>query len=138
MPDIDPAFGTYALPPAHENWRQKACGFPQTKWGRAKISFCRKRALAGLSEPFDIDIAPHVKARLYPSENRCEKRAFAGVQTWDAAERGVLERAVKNGAQTPFVFLDVGANVREDLVGKTILTAQQIEDVVAYLATLKE
>ena len=37
-----------------------------------------------------------------------------------------------------FYSLNVGVNVREDLVGKTILTAQQVEDVVAYLATLKE
>jgi sulfur-oxidizing protein SoxX len=37
-----------------------------------------------------------------------------------------------------FYSLNVGINVRENLVGKTILNAQQVEDVVAYLATLKE
>jgi sulfur-oxidizing protein SoxX len=37
-----------------------------------------------------------------------------------------------------FYSLNVGVDVRKDLVGKTILTAQQVEDVVAYLGTLKE
>jgi sulfur-oxidizing protein SoxX len=37
-----------------------------------------------------------------------------------------------------FYSLNVGVDVREDLVGKTILSAQEVEDVVAYLATLKE
>lgn len=36
-----------------------------------------------------------------------------------------------------FYSLDVGMNVRKDLVGKTILTAEQIESIVAYLGTLK-
>jgi len=36
-----------------------------------------------------------------------------------------------------FYSLHVGAKVRKQLEGKTILTAQQVEDVVAYLSTLK-
>lgn len=37
-----------------------------------------------------------------------------------------------------FYSLDVGESVAEEYVGKTILTAVQVEDVVAYLGTLKE
>ena len=36
-----------------------------------------------------------------------------------------------------FYSLHVGVDVRKDLVGKTILTAQQVEDALAYLSTLK-
>ncbi|WP_114391212.1 sulfur oxidation c-type cytochrome SoxX [Notoacmeibacter marinus] len=49
------------------------------------------------------------------------------------------KKALYEGTIMPgFYTLDVGKHVREDLVGQTILSAQQVEDVVAYLQTLKE
>lgn len=108
---LNPPFGTYALPEAREKLRLKADSYKDSRWGRAMISRHRNRALKGLNEPFDVSVAPGVKARLYPSRNRCEKRAFAGVQVWDAAERGALETAVKSCTDDSFVFLDVGANI---------------------------
>ncbi len=104
-----PAFGTFALPPARENIRVKADGCSDTRIGCWIISARRKRAIRGLCEPFDICVAPDVKARLYPSGNRCEKRAMAGVQVWDAEERGALRKSINVG-DSLFTFFDIGAN----------------------------
>jgi FkbM family methyltransferase len=102
-------FGTRALPDPRERIRAHASTYADSQWGHWMISLARKRAIRDLTEPFDVTVAPGVKARLYPSGNRCEKRAIAGVQVWDAAERAALERAVHHGDE-PFTFLDVGAN----------------------------
>lgn len=63
-------------------------------------------------------------------------------ERWDTGQlRAIVVNAKKVfGADTimpGFYTLDVGVNVRKDLVGKTILSAQDVEDVVAYLETLK-
>lgn len=111
MSDLDPPFGIYALPPARETWRTRADAYSDTRWGRMMISRCRKKALSSGTEPFDVEVIPGLNARLYPSGNRCEKRAFAGVQVWDALERQALKSAIERNAEPEFVFLDVGANV---------------------------
>ncbi len=109
--DITPPFGTYALPPARETWRKKADAYKNTRIGRALISRARKKALVGEEGPFDVQVDEGVKARLYPSGNRCEKRAFAGVQIWDTPERLSLKSVIEEKSEQPFIFLDVGANV---------------------------
>lgn len=50
------------------------------------------------------------------------------------SKKALTEETVMPG----FYSLEVGVHVSEKFVGKTILSAQQVEDVVAYLATLKE
>jgi len=108
---IDPPFGHYALPPAREARRFNAHRMGNDRLGRWVISLSRKQAIRGLEEPFDVPVAPGVNARLYPSTNRCEKRALCGVQVWDPIERGALQNAIANTLEDTFVFLDVGANV---------------------------
>lgn len=109
--ELIPPFGTYALPAPREAWRQKAAKFKDTQIGRWRISHARKKALAGEDGPFDVDVDPGVKARLYPKGNRCEKRAFAGPQAFDPVERQRLKELIQNDNKTPFIFMDVGANV---------------------------
>ena len=109
--DITPPFGTYVLPPAREAWREKAREYKDTRIGRALISRARKKALLSEEGPFDVKVDDGLLARLYPIGNRCEKRAFAGVQIWDALERSALNSAIQTEIETPFIFLDVGANV---------------------------
>ncbi len=106
-----PTFGHYALPAKRETLRKRADKFAATRIGRLGISLYRKQAFKGLSDPFDVQVMAGVNARLYPRSNRCEKRAFAGVQIWDAEERAALASAFDASAHRPFVFLDVGANV---------------------------
>ena len=106
-----PEFGHYALPTKREALRKRADKFAASRIGRLGISLYRKQAFKGLSDPFDIQVMPGVNTRLYPRSNRCEKRAFAGVQIWDAEERAALADALDASTAAPFVFLDVGANV---------------------------
>jgi L-cysteine S-thiosulfotransferase len=63
-------------------------------------------------------------------------------ERYDAAQlRGIIANAKKlfteDTVMPGFYTLEVGATVREESVGKTIISAQEVEDVVAYLATLK-
>lgn len=62
---------------------------------------------------------------------------------WSEAElRGIIVNAkIAFGDHTmmpAFYRTDGYFRLREDFVGKTILSAQQVEDVIAYLMTLKE
>ena len=107
---LTPIFGYHALPKRREARRQRAAKAGHNKLSAWYISFCRKQALRGLTQPFDVEIEPRLKARLYPHGNRCEKRAIAGLHHWDAQERSFLKQAILQ-SHNDFAFLDIGANV---------------------------
>lgn len=61
---------------------------------------------------------------------------------WDEAQlRGIVvnsKMTFEDSIMPSFYRTKNGARTLEKFAGKTILTAQQVEDVVAYLTTLKE
>ncbi len=60
---------------------------------------------------------------------------------WDTAQlRGIVVNSKMTFEDTimPAFYHEGGERILEKFVGTTILTAQQVEDIVAYLQTLKE
>ena len=61
---------------------------------------------------------------------------------WNAAElRGIISNSKEMFPETimPAFYIDSGyERPLEDFAGKSILSAQQVEDIVAYLLTLTE
>lgn len=108
-PDIP--FGRFALPPWRENLRRLAGRLPRNGFGRRMRSLLRRVVTAGASEPYDIEVFPAVRARVYPRTNVCEKRVFAAPQLYDWPERQTLSTALAEAETEPFVFVDLGANV---------------------------
>lgn len=111
QPTLEPPYGTHALPPLGTAARRLAGVLPGNRLGRIGVSLLRRIVTGGKPGPFDVDVFPHVRARLYPAGNRCEKRAVAGPQLFDRAEREALREAFAASPSSPFVFLDLGANV---------------------------
>lgn len=104
-------FGTYRLPGKLEAFRRGGNTLPDSFLGRRMASLIRKLCLLlGGDGPFDIPVFERQNARVYPRSNRCEKRAFSGLRSWDRAERAFLGDAIAKAADE-FVFVDAGANV---------------------------
>ncbi|MEM9047759.1 MAG: FkbM family methyltransferase [Pseudomonadota bacterium] len=110
IPSPDPGFGAYALPAPLEALRGYADHMPRGRAGRWGASLIRRICLKARPPPYDVVLFGSQKARLYPQDNRCEKRAFAGAHLWDGAERRYLDGMVAEG-RGGFVFVDAGANV---------------------------
>ncbi|WP_417769903.1 FkbM family methyltransferase [Stappia sp.] len=108
---LDPPFGAHALSAPREALRRLAGAMPENRLGRIGVSLIRKLATGGAPGPFDVEVFPSIRARLYPTSNRCEKRAVAGAQLFDPDERAALRDVFAASASSPFVFVDLGANV---------------------------
>jgi FkbM family methyltransferase len=110
--DSDLPFGAFELPAIVESFRSTADRLRGDAYSRRLMSLARRACLLGRRDPIDVQIFGRCRARLYPRSNRCEKRVFLGVNSWDRDERlAVSQRLSASPAGRPFVFVDGGANV---------------------------
>jgi FkbM family methyltransferase len=110
--DGQPPFGALRLPAPVETFRNIANKMHANAVSRRLMSLARRGCLAVRSDPIDVEVFGNCRARLYPRSNRCEKRVFLGVHSWDAAEREAISQQMQQApASRPFVFVDGGANV---------------------------
>jgi FkbM family methyltransferase len=108
----EPPFGRLRLPPSVEFLRSTANKMQDGAVSRRLLSVVRRLCMAGRSDPFDVDVFNGGRVRLYPRTNRCEKRVFLGVNSWDALERAEIAREMRSApSDRPFTFVDGGANV---------------------------
>lgn len=106
------AFGALRLPSLVESFRIHANKLQGNALSRRLMSLARRACFSVCTDPIDVEIFDSCRARLYPRSNRCEKRVFLGVNSWDAEERKFLTAAMQTApASRPFVFIDGGANV---------------------------
>lgn len=106
MNNIEPAYGTYALP----EWRQRllhlAQSFPVTWLGRRAALIARRFALRGWQGPIDSE-AEGFRLRVHIADNVSERKFLFMPQFVDPAERAFIrERLQEQGG----LFLDIGAN----------------------------
>lgn len=110
--DGDLPFGARRLPASLERFRSFANRLGADPLSRRFASIARRSLIVGRRDPFDVDVFDSCRARLYPRTNRCERRVFLGVNSWDPAEREAIRAELyATAGQDPFVFVDCGANV---------------------------
>jgi len=107
--EIDPPFGTHALPPALERLRRLGAGSGNGALARRMTSLIRRVCMIGRPDRFDVAPFPGQRARLHPRDNLSEKRVFTAPAAWEAAERTALTDAMDR-CDGPFRFVDAGAN----------------------------
>ncbi len=78
-------------------------------------------------EPFPGNVGPAL-------DGVASRYSEAELRALISNSKVVFENTIMPG----FYTLEVGERVRKESIGKTILSAQQVEDVVAYLMTLKD
>lgn len=108
----DPAFGTHRLPSFLASLRDFANNRGISYLDKRVASVIRKILYLSSTAPYDVGVFREQHVRLFPKSNRCEKRAFVGLSTWDNEERDLIAADIAaHDKVRPFVFLDCGANI---------------------------
>lgn len=106
MNNIEPIFGTYALPVWRERLMRLAQSMPVSWLGRRGALLARRLALRGWSGPID-GVADGFRLRVHIADNISERKFLFMPQLFDPVELGFIREQLQ---QIGGLFLDIGAN----------------------------
>lgn len=104
-----PPFGAFAPDARLARFIRWTRAMPDSWLGRRAAFALRRFGFRGLTPPVDVEVFG-VRFRLHPADNVCEKRILFTPQYFDADERWLLAEHIARSA-SPYVFVDVGANI---------------------------
>ena len=104
----DLEYGSFEPSEFQSNVIQLTRAMPHNWLGKRLGYGLRKLVLNDRNMPFDVDVFGY-DLRLYPYDNKCEKRAVCLPQFFDPDERRILKEFA--GSKNSFTFIDLGANV---------------------------
>lgn len=106
MNNIEPPFGSYALPAWRERLLRLAQSMPVSWLGRRGALISRRFALRGWQGPIDA-VAEDFRLRVHIADNVSERKFLFMPQFVDPVERGFIRKRLQEQGG---LFLDIGAN----------------------------
>lgn len=107
---LEKTYGHYA-PNTKEKAMMAITRALPNSWIGQRLGFALRKLVKRKNHmPFDVDVFG-MRMRLFPHDNKCEKRVLCLPQLFDPQERLAIKEFIEGRGARPITFIDLGANI---------------------------